>query len=65
MSYIPHHPYRILIVGGLGSGKAKVLLNLIKNQQPHIEKIYLLVKDSFKSKYQLVINGRKELGIKK
>ena len=30
--YIAHHPYRILIIGGLGSGEINVLLNLIKNQ---------------------------------
>ena len=30
--YIPHDPYRILIIHGLGSGKANVLLNLIKHQ---------------------------------
>ena len=30
--YIPDHPYRILIIGGSGSGKANVLLNLIENQ---------------------------------
>ena len=28
--YIPDHLYRILIIGGLGSAKANVLLNLIK-----------------------------------
>ena len=28
--YIPDHPYMNLIIGGLGSGKANVLLNLIK-----------------------------------
>ena len=28
--YIPDHPYRILIIGGSGSGKTNVLLNLIK-----------------------------------
>ena len=27
-SYIPDHPYRILILGGSGSGKANALLNL-------------------------------------
>ena len=26
-SYIPDHPYRILIIGGLGSGKTNLLLN--------------------------------------
>ena len=38
--YIPDHPYRILIIGGSGSGKTNVLLNLIENQ-PDINKIYL------------------------
>ena len=28
--YIPDQPYRILIIGGSGSGKTNVLLNLIK-----------------------------------
>ena len=28
--YIPDHPYKILIIGGSGSGKTSVLLNLIK-----------------------------------
>ena len=27
--YIPDHPYKILIIGGSGSGKTNVLLNLI------------------------------------
>ena len=30
--YILDHPYRILIIGGSGLGKTKVLLNLIKHQ---------------------------------
>ena len=29
--YIPDHPYRILIIGGSGSGKTNTLLNLINN----------------------------------
>ena len=29
-SYVPNHPYRILIIGGYGSGKTNALLNLIK-----------------------------------
>ena len=28
---IPDHPYRILIIGGSGSSKTNVLLNLIRN----------------------------------
>ena len=43
--YIPDHPYTILIIGGSGSGKTNVLLNLIKHQQPDIDKISLYVKD--------------------
>ena len=41
---IPDHPYRMLIVGGSGSGKTNALLNLINNQ-PDIDKIYLCAKD--------------------
>ena len=44
-SYIPDHLYRILIIGGSGSGKTNVLLNLTKNQRSDIDKIYLCVKD--------------------
>ena len=36
--YIPDHPYRILVIGGSGSGKTNALLNLI-NEQRDIEKI--------------------------
>ena len=62
-SYIRDHSYRILIADGSGSGKANVLLNLIKHQRPDIDKIYLYVKDPFKSKYQLLISGREKVGI--
>ena len=40
-----------------------MLLNLIKHQQPDIDKIYLYIKDPFESKNQLLINGRKKVGI--
>ena len=42
-----------------------MLLNLIKDQRPDIDKIYLYVKDLFDSKYQLLINVREEVGTKK
>ena len=62
--YISDHLYRILIIGGLGSGTTNVLLNLIKNQRPDLfDKICLYVKDPFESKYQLLINGREKVGI--
>ena len=38
-------------------------MNLIKHQRLDIDKIYLYVKDSLKSKYQLVINGRERVEI--
>ena len=55
--YIPDHPYRILIIGGSGSGKTNALLNLINNQ-PDIDKIYLYTKDPYEAKYQFLINKR-------
>ena len=39
--YIPDHPYRILIIGGSGSGKTNALLNLIYNRQILIKYIYM------------------------
>ena len=42
--YISDHPYRVLIIGGSGSGKTNILLNLI-NEQKDIDKIYLHAKD--------------------
>ena len=57
------HPYRILIIGGSGSGKTNALLNLI-NHEPDIDKIYLYAKDPYEAKYQLLINERKNAGLK-
>ena len=62
--YNPHYHYRILITGGSGSGKANAILNLIKHQRRDIDKIYLYVKDPFESKYQLLVKGREQVGIK-
>ena len=61
-SYIPDHPYRILIVGGSGSGKIKALFYLINNQ-PDIDKTYLYAKDPYKAKYQYLIKKRKKVGL--
>ena len=56
--------YWILIITGFGSSETNVLLNLIKNQQPDIGKVSLYFKDPFKSKYWLLNNGRRKVGIK-
>ena len=61
--YILHHPYRILIIGGSGSGKTIALLNLINNQ-PDIDKIYLYAKDPYETKYQFLINKTESTGLK-
>ena len=58
---IPDHPYKILIVGGTGSGKTNALTNLINNQ-PDIDKIYLYAKDPYEAKYQYQINKREKVG---
>ena len=52
---VANHPYRILITGDPGSGKANALINLINNE-PDIDKIYIYAKVSYEAKYQLLIN---------
>ena len=42
--FIPDHPYRILIIGGSGSGKTNALLNSMKEQDA-IDKMFLYAKD--------------------
>ena len=59
----PDHAYRILIIGGSGSGKTNSLFNLI-NQQPDIDKIYLYAKDPYEAKYQFLINKRESTDLK-
>ena len=61
--YILDHPYRILIIGGSGSGKTNALLNFISNQ-PDLDKIYLYAKDPYEKKYQFLINKRESIGLK-
>ena len=61
--YIPGHPYRILRIGGSGSGKTDTLLNLIKKQDD-IDKIYLYAKDLSEPKYEFLIKKHKDVGIK-
>ena len=55
--------YRILIVGGSGSGKTSSLFNII-SQQPDVDKIYLYTKDPYEAKYKFLINERESTGLK-
>ena len=41
--YIPNNPYRAIIIGGSGSGKTNILLNIV-NSQPNIDKIFYMQK---------------------
>ena len=57
--YILDHPYKILIIGGSGSGKTNVLLNLIENQLD-FGKTYLYANSPCEAKYQYLINIREK-----
>ena len=59
--YIPDHPYRILIIGGSGSGKQ--ILNVI-NEQNDIDKIYLYARDLNEPKYKILIKKHEDVGLK-
>ena len=62
--FIPDHPYRIIIIGGSGSGKTNALINLI-NEQNNIDKIYLYARDLSEPKYEYLIKKREDAGIKR
>ena len=61
--FIPDHPYRIIIIGGSGSGKTNALSSLI-NEQNDIDKIYLNARDLSEPKYEYLIKKREDAGIK-
>ena len=54
---VPDIYYRILMSG---SGETNLLLNLIKTQQPHIDKNYLYVKNPFKQSINCLLNEEKK-----
>ena len=62
-SYIPDHPYRILIIGGSDSGKTNTLINFI-NEQNNIDQIYLYARDLNEPKYKYLIKKREDVEIK-
>ena len=55
---IPVHPFRILIIGGSGSGKTNALLLNIINNKPDIDEFYSYAKDIYEAKYKFLINKR-------
>ena len=57
-SYIPDHPYKILMRFSIGKNKCIIEFN---ENQPEIDKIYLHAKDPFEAKYW--INKREVVGI--
>ena len=61
--YIPNHPYRIIVIGGSGSGKTNALINLI-NEQNGIDKIYLYARGLSEPKHEYMIKTREDAGIK-
>ena len=61
--YILDHLYKILIIGGSGSGKTNKLLNLV-NEQHDIDKICLYARDLNEPKHEILIKKRKDTGIK-
>ena len=63
MPYIPDHPYRILIIGGSGSGNTNALFNL-KSQQDDIDKTDLYANDLSEAKYEFLIKKGEDARIK-
>ena len=55
-------PFRMLLISDSASRKANALLDLVINQ-PHVDYIYLYVKDPFEVKYQLLIKKCKNVGL--
>ena len=60
---IRNHPFRILIIGGSGSGKRNPLFNLI-NQQSDVDKVYWNAKGLNEAKKNFLVNKRESTGLK-
>ena len=58
---IPDNPYRILIIGGSGSGKTNAFLNL---KTKMIITLLIKFKDPYKAKYQNLNKNREKNGLK-
>ena len=60
---IPDHPYKILTVGVLGSGKTNALLTFTQHD-PGIDEIHLCAKDLKEAKYKFLVNKRENAGLR-
>ena len=56
------NPYKILIIGGPGSGETNALLEL-RNHLQNIDKTYLYAEDLYEGKYQFLINKCEKVGL--
>ena len=55
---IADHPYKILVIGGSGSGKANALL-ILEIHQPDIKDIYSLIKSLIKQDLNCQLTNKK------
>ena len=62
--HVPDHLYRIIIIGGSGSGKTNALINLI-HEQNNIDKIYLNARDLSEPKYEYMHLNNPNIFIKR
>ena len=62
-AYITDHPYRMLLIGGFGSGKTNALFFNKRTRWPYWQD-FLYAKDLNEPKYQFFINKREDVRIK-
>ena len=62
-AYITDHPYRMLLIGGFGSGKTNALFFNKRTRWSYWQD-FLYAKDLNEPKYQFLINKREDVGIK-
>ena len=62
--HVPDHLYRMIIIGGSGSGKTNALINLI-HEQNNIDKIYLNARDLSEPKYEYMHLNNPNIFIKR
>ena len=63
--YIPGYPFRIITIGGSGSGKMNALLTQHKDHDDYdiSDKVYLYVKDPNEVKCQYITRTHEKIGL--